>query len=230
MKEGKEKRSRDPGASGSSGGESAGADDFLTYMPQPEREAAAAAEAESVGDRVRKARETHGLTLDDLSARSGIDVAELERVEANKAIPPLGELVRLGKALRTRMSDLVSPGVRKPMTVVRAHERQPFSRYGGRRREQYGYSYESLAPEKAGRMMEPFVITLTPTEADEPSTHDGQEFLFVLEGEMMARVGDRTEVLGPGDAIYYDSNQPHLITCAGGKQAKALAVIYAGRE
>jgi quercetin dioxygenase-like cupin family protein len=138
--------------------------------------------------------------------------------------------VRLGKALRTRMSDLVSPGVRKPMTVVRAHERQPFSRYGGRRREQYGYSYESLAPEKAGRTMEPFVITLTPTEADEPSMHDGQEFLFVLEGEVMARVGDQTEVLGPGDAIYYDSSQPHLIKCAGGKQAKALAVLYAGRE
>ncbi|MBW1687662.1 MAG: helix-turn-helix transcriptional regulator [Deltaproteobacteria bacterium] len=213
-----------------SGREPAGAHDFLTQAPHPERGTAAPAPAESVGDRIRRARETHGLTLHDLSARSGIGAAELERVEANETVPPLGELVRLGKALRTRMSYLVSPGMEKPMTVVRADARRPFSRYGDRRRAHYGYSYESLAPEKAGRLMEPFVVTLRPTEANEPSAHDGQEFLFVLEGEMMAQVGDQTEILGPGDAIYYDSSQSHLVTCASGKQAKVLAVIYAGQE
>ena len=209
---------------------SSASDDFLTYTPARERTGAAAPEAESVGDRIRKARETHGLTLEDLSARTGIDVAALRGVESNEAIPPLGELIRLGKALQTGMSYLVSPGVEKPMTVVRANDRQPFSRYGGGRSGRYGYSYESLAPEKANRLMEPFVVTLTPTEADEPSTHDGQEFLFVLQGEMMARVGDRTEILGPGDALYYDSSQPHLVKCAGAKETKILAVIYAGRE
>ncbi len=213
-----------------SGRGTADAHDFLTHAPHDQRGAAVPARSESVGDRIRGVRDAHGLTLDDLAARTGIDVAELERVEANKTVPPLGELVRLGKALRTRMSYLVSPGVERPMTVVRANARRPFSRYGDRRRAQYGYSYESLAPEKANRMMEPFVVTLAPTEADEPSTHDGQEFLFVLEGEMMARVGDQTEILGPGDAIYYDSSQSHLVTCATGKQAKVLAVIYAGQE
>ncbi len=207
--------------------EAAGAHDFLTYTT-PGR--AAAEPAETVGDRIRKAREAHGLTLEDLSARTGMDVAGLRRVESNELAPPLGDLVRLGKALQTRMSYLVSPGEDKPMTIVRANERQAFSRYGGRRREKYGYSYESLAPEKADRMMEPFVVTLTPTEAEEPSTHDGQEFLFVLEGEMLALVGGQTEVLGPGDAIYYDSSRPHLVKSAGGRETKILAVIYEGRD
>ena len=225
MAQRKGERSKRTGSSGPPGGEDAEVHDFLTYVSPPERAA-----AESVGVRVRRARETHGLTLEDLSARTGIDVTALEEIESGRAAPPLGELVRLGKALQTRMSYLVSPGVEKAMTVVRSSERRPFSRYGGRRREQYGYSYESLAPDKADRQMEPFVVTLTPTEADEPSTHDGQEFLFVLEGEMLARVGDRAEVLGPGDAIYYDSSQPHLVTCAGGERTTILAVIYAGRE
>lgn len=207
---------------------SSASDDFLTYTPARER--AAALDAESIGDRIRKARETHGLTLEDLSARTGIDMAALKGVESNEVMPPLGELIKLGKALQTGMSYLVSPGMEKPMTVVRANDRLPFSRYGGGRRERYGYSYESLAPEKANRLMEPFVVTLTPTEADEPSTHDGQEFLFVLQGEMMARIGDRTEILGPGDALYYDSSQPHLVKCAGSQETKILAVIYAGRE
>jgi transcriptional regulator with XRE-family HTH domain len=228
MQQRKAKRSKGPGAPKPSGREPAGAHDFLTYVSRPERPAAAP--AESVGGRIRKARETHGLTIDDLSARTGIDVAALELIESGRAAPPLGELVRLGRALQTRMSYLVSPGTEKEMTVVRAGERRPFSRYGGRRREQYGYTYESLAPEKADRQMEPFVVTLTPTEADEPSTHDGQEFLFVLDGEMLARVGDRTEVLRPGDAVYYDSSQPHLVKCAGGTRTTILAVIYAGRE
>lgn len=112
------------------------------------------------------------------------------------------------------------------MSVVRAHARPKISRYGEKRSERYGYDYESLAPEKAHRSMEPFLVTLAPTGIGDLSSHDGQEFIFVLEGEISARVGDQSEVLHPGDAIYYDSNRPHLITCLGKKPAKILAVLY----
>ena len=229
----KEERSKRPGASDRSKPSHkryTGSDDFLTAPPHAERAVAGAAGKEQVGDRIRKAREIHSLTLEDLSSRTGIDVDTLSRVESNKLIPPLGELIRLGKALETRMSYLISPGVDTAMTVVKADQRRPIARYGKGRRERYGYSYESLAPEKANRFMEPFIVTLTPAEVDEPSTHDGQEFLFVLEGEMEARVGNQTEILGPGDAVYYDSSQPHLVRCVGGREARILAVLYAGRE
>lgn len=229
----KGKRVKRPAASdksGSSRGRYTGSDDFLTAPSHPERPVAGPPQKEQVGDRIRKAREVHSLTLEDLSSRTGIDVDTLRRVESNELIPPLGELIRLGKALQTRMSYFISPGVDKPMTVVKADQRRPVARYGRGRRERYGYSYESLAPEKANRLMEPFIVTLSPTDVEEPSTHDGQEFLFVLEGEMEARVGDQTETLGPGDAVYYDSSQPHLVRCVGGREARILAVLYAGRE
>ncbi|HJX68982.1 MAG TPA: cupin domain-containing protein, partial [Dehalococcoidia bacterium] len=89
-------------------------------------------------------------------------------------------------------------------------------------------SYESLAPDKANRLMEPFIITLVPTDVEEFSTHAGQEFLYVLQGEIKVQVGDRADFLKPGDAAYYDSNQPHLVRCAGTTAAKILAVLYAG--
>jgi quercetin dioxygenase-like cupin family protein len=92
----------------------------------------------------------------------------------------------------------------------------------------YGYSYESLAPDKANRLMEPFIITLVPTETEEFSTHAGQEFLYVLEGEAKVQVGEHADFLNPGDAVYYDSNQPHLVRCAGTAPAKILAVLYTG--
>ena len=85
-----------------------------------------------------------------------------------------------------------------------------------------------LAPEKANRVMEPFMITRVPSGVTELSSHDGQEFIFVLEGEIRAQVMGQVEVLRPGDAVYYDSSNPHLVKCAGEKPAKILAVLYTG--
>ena len=205
------------------------ADDFITHPSQMDRAETGLKEKESLGDRIRKAREMHNLTIQELSNRTGIDADILKRVEANKMAPPLGELVKLGKALETRMSFFISPGADKRMTLVRADQRKEVSRHAGRSSARYGYFYESLAPEKANRLMEPFMITLTPTEEVEPSTHDGQEFLFVLEGEIMAKVGEQTEHLRAGDAIYYDSSEAHFVKCVGGREAKLLAVLYTGR-
>jgi quercetin dioxygenase-like cupin family protein/DNA-binding XRE family transcriptional regulator len=185
---------------------------------------------ENLGERIRRAREMRGLTLGDLSSRTGIRVETLERIESNELIPPLGELIKLGKAVEMRMGFFISPGVDKPMAVVRSDCRPAISRYGKGRSEQYGYFYESLAPEKANRFMEPFLITMVPTDVQDLSTHDGQEFIFVLEGEMKAQVGDQVEVLRAGDAVYYDSNCPHLVKCAGDKPAKILAVLYTGSK
>ena len=183
---------------------------------------------ESPGDRIRRVRQERGLTIKDLGSRTGIDTADLESMESGETIPALGQLVRLGRALDMKMGYFVSPGIEKLITVVRKDERQPISRYGETKSIEHGYFYESLAPEKADRLMEPFIVTLVPTDKEEFSTHAGQEFLYVLEGEMKVQVGDRVEFLKPGDAAYYDSNQPHLVRCAGATVTKVLAVLYAG--
>jgi len=188
------------------------------------------AKKESLGDRIRRVRENRSLTLKDLSSRVGISTKALERIEANETIPPLGELIRLGKALEMKMGYFISPGAEKPMTVVRREARPQVSRYGMKLGETHGYSYESLAPEKGNRYMEPFLVTLMPSSAQELSAHDGQEFIFILEGEMRAQVGRQVEILRAGDAVYYDSTHPHLVKCAGDKPVKILAVLYTGNK
>ena len=203
-------------------------EDLLTDASPAGHSEAPPKEREYLGDRIRQAREMRGLTPSDLSSRTGIPVNTLERVEANEIIPPLGTLIKLGKALEMKMGYFISPGVDKPMTVVRSDRRPMVSRHSQKRSDQCNYFYESLAPEKANRFMEPFIVTLMPTSVEELSNHDGQEFIFVLEGEMMARVGDQVEVLHPGDAVYYDSSYPHVVRCTGSKPTKILAVLYAG--
>jgi transcriptional regulator with XRE-family HTH domain len=205
-------------------------EDFLTDASRLAPVGAKEKAKEALGERIRTAREMRGLTIEDISSRTGIEVATLKQIESSKMAPPLGQLIRLGKALDMKMGYFISPGVDKPMTVVRKDQGKAVARYGKKKGEQYGYSYESLAPEKANRMMEPFIVTLMPTDAEEFSSHDGQEFIFVLEGEMKVQVGDKVEFLKPGDAVYYDSTQPHLVKSATKTKARILAVLYTGAK
>jgi len=209
-------------------GKAAKHDDFLTDRANLAHLKGMAEEKESLGDRIRRVREMRGLTVKDVSSRTGIDIDTLERTESGEVIPALGQLARLGRALDMKMGYFISPGIDKFMTVVRKDERRQISRYGEKKSMLYGYFYESLAPEKANRLMEPFIVTLVPTDKEEFSTHTGQEFLYVLEGEMKVQVGDRIEFLKAGDAVYYDSDQPHLVRCAGTNVTKVLAVLYTG--
>jgi transcriptional regulator with XRE-family HTH domain len=202
-------------------------EDFLTAPTHLRRPQAKKMEKGSLGERIRKVRESHGLTLKDISSRTGIDVGALKLMESGEMAPPLGQLIKLGKALDMKMGYFISPGVDKPMTVVRKDQRQTVSRHAEKKGAQYGYLYESLAPEKANRAMEPFIVTLLPTEAEEFSSHDGQEFIFVLDGEVKVQVGSQAEFLHSGDAVYYDSKQPHLVKAVGEKKTRILAVIYA---
>jgi transcriptional regulator with XRE-family HTH domain len=183
-------------------------EDFLTDASRLAPATAKEKEKETLGERIRAAREMRNLTLEDISSRTGIDVIVLKRIESSEMAPPLGQLIKLGKALDMKMGYFISPGVDKPLTVVRKGQGQTVARYGKKKSQQYGYTYESLAPEKADRMMEPFIVTLLPTDADEFSAHDGQEFLFVLEGEMKVQVGDRTELLHPGDSRLTAKQRP----------------------
>ena len=203
-------------------------DDLLTDLANLARMEGVEEGKESLGDRIRRVREIRGLTIKDLASRTGIDVDTLGRIESSKVVPALGQLVRLGKALDMKMGYFISPGIDKPMTVVHRHERRPVSRYGEAKSMLYGYSYESLAPDKANRLMEPFIVSLVPTQIQEFSTHAGQEFIYVLEGEIKVQVGDSADSLKPGDAVYYDSGQPHAVRCAGAAPARVLAVLYTG--
>ncbi|MFZ5867748.1 MAG: helix-turn-helix domain-containing protein [Thermodesulfobacteriota bacterium] len=203
-----------------------GGDDLLTDS-EALADAKAVAEQEAAvshGQRLRASRESRGFTLQELSEKTGIAADVLGQVEAGETILPLGQLIKLSNALAMSMSVLISEG-EQAFTIVRADQRRRFARFGKSRQTSHGYEYESLAAGKKDRRMEPFIVTLQPASSDEPSTHDGQEFIYVLEGEMEVLVDDTREVLRPGDAVYYDSTSTHLVRAHGDKPAKILAVL-----
>jgi transcriptional regulator with XRE-family HTH domain len=181
----------------------------------------------SVGNRVRKMREEKGLTTDDVGQRTGLSPTYLDQIESDAVAPPLGVLIKIAKALDMKLGRFISTGEVKPFTIVRKDERRIVSRYTSDQEDQYGYTYESLAPDKKDRHMEPFMISLVPSKArKELSTHSGQEFIYVLEGAMEVILEDHANILYPGDSIYYDSSLPHLVRCHGDKETLILAVLY----
>ncbi len=200
-------------------------------VPGAPREAEAVGEPTSVGQRVRRVREEKGLTAKDVAQRTGLSSKFLAQIETDEISAPLGVLIRLAKALDMKLGRFISSGEVKPFTVVRKDQRRVVSRYTSAQGDQYGYTYESLAPDKKDRHMEPFMVTLVPSKArKELSTHTGQEFIYVLEGAMEVILKDHADVLYPGDSIYYDSTIPHLVRCHGDQETLILAVLYVEDE
>jgi quercetin dioxygenase-like cupin family protein len=183
-----------------------------------------------LGMRLKKAREDRGLSIFDVYLRTNIDVDTLSQIEEGDLIPPLGTVIKLAKGLDLKMGYFISGEEGKAYTIVRRGNRKVTSRYDPSKEKHHGYGYQSLAPHKTDRRMDPFLVTLEPSTTEgERSTHDGQEFIFVLHGKMEVRLGEKIHILEPGDSIYYDSTVPHLVKCRGKEPTYILAVLYTGK-
>ena len=182
---------------------------------------------DDIGQRVRRLREEKGLSLEELSRLTGFDVPFLSSIEKDEAQPQLGTVIKLSKALDSAFGRLVSGVGDKLYSITRKNERRTISRstsHGGKKQL---YIYKSLAPEVKGRHMEALVVQLEEDPEKEISVHEGEEFIFVLDGVVELGIGEDSFALEPGDSAYYLSTTPHHIAAQSGK-ATILAVLYEG--
>ena len=183
--------------------------------------------AEDIGQRIRKIREEKGLSLEELSGLTGFDVKFLSSLEKNEAQPQLGTVIKLSKALDSAFGRLVSGVGDKLYSITRKDERRTVSRSTSQTGKKQVYIYKSLAPDVKGRHMEALIVQLEEIPEKEISIHEGEEFIFVLNGEVLLEIGDDSFELEPGDTAYYLSTTPHHIAAKSGK-ATILAVLYEG--
>ena len=185
-----------------------------------------------IGEKIKKVREEKGISLAELAEKSGFSSALLSQIENHMISPPLGTLIKLGRALEVPIGHFFEDKADAPFVIVRSAERRHVSRVASKEGVKFGYSYESLAQDKKNRFMEPFLVTLEPaTKKDRNAySHEGEEFIFVLEGEMEVTLEDHTDVLKPGDCIYFDSKLRHRVECVGKTETRILAVIHAPHD
>lgn len=180
---------------------------------------------DEIGVRVKKLREEKNLSLDELSKLTGFGVDFLESIESNKVQPQLGTVIKLSKALDSAFSRLVSGVGDKLYSVTRKSEEKPVSRSTSQKGKKQIYKYKSLAAEVKGRHMEALIVQLEENPGEEMSVHEGEEFIYILDGVAVLKIGEDVFDLNPGDSVYYLSTTPHLIASKRGKTT-ILAVIY----
>jgi len=180
---------------------------------------------DEIGVRVKKLREEKNLSLDELSKLTGFGVDFLESIESNKIQPQLGTVIKLSKALDSAFSRLVSGVGDKLYSVTRKSEEKPVSRSTSQKGKKQIYKYKSLAAEVKGRHMEALIVQLEENPGEEMSVHEGEEFIYILDGVAVLKIGEDVFDLNPGDSVYYLSTTPHLIASKRGKTT-ILAVIY----
>lgn len=180
---------------------------------------------EQLGDRIRKLRQDKGLSIEQLSHLTGFDEQMLQDIENNVLSPQLGTIIKLGKALNAALRRLVSGEGEKLYVITRKDECNVVHRSVSARGQRAAYTYMSLAPDVKGRHMETLIVQLEHIADEQCSVHGGEEFIYVLEGVVIIKIGEDHFELQPGDSAYYLSTTPHLLS-AKAQTAKVLAVIY----
>ena len=184
-----------------------------------------------VGSKIKGLRETKDISLQEMSERTGLSVEQITSIENDQYLPSLGPLIKIARALGVRLGTFLDDNDELGPVVCRAEEREnndsiSFSNDSTDARKHM--EYHSLAKQKAGRHMEPFIIDIQPSEERDfkLSAHEGEEFIYVMEGEVEIAYGKDKYTLRKGDSIFYDSIVMHHVHGAEGQSAKILAVVY----
>jgi transcriptional regulator with XRE-family HTH domain len=183
---------------------------------------------ERIGSKIATVRTSLGLTCDEVAERSGCDVVVIEAIEAGEIVPSLAPLIKISRALGVRLGTLLDDDTQVGPVVTRADEAEEVARLKSLETGAGSGTLEffSLAAGKTARHMEPFMIDVNPAPAGVLAGHEGEEFLYVLTGELEVAYGKDVTMLGAGDSIYYDSIVPHQVRAAGDSPARILAVVY----
>ena len=184
-----------------------------------------------IGHKIKGLRESKNLTIEEISERSGLTVEQISSIENDVNLPSLGPLIKIARALGVRLGTFMDDSDALGPVVCRAADREKESSIcfsTGATDARKHMEYHPRAQQKAGRHMEPFVIDINPE--DNPnfqlSAHEGEEFIYVMQGEVEIVYGKETYSLQEGDSIFYDSIVKHHVHGAPGKSAKILAVVY----
>lgn len=179
-------------------------------MSQPQKHA-----TPTLGPLIRARRRQKSITLQDLSARSGVSVGYLSQLERDNATPTLGTLAQIAQALGVGIDYFIAtPRPADALTV--ADKRPRFSVAGS------SIVYERLGAEFPGSQMSSFILHVPADYRSETMRHEGEEIVFVLEGSVVQVLEGEEFRMRPGDSLHYRGNRPHSWYNDSGAAAKLL--------
>ena len=179
----------------------------------------------SVGKRIRTYRERLDMSVYDLAQKSCIDEKVINAIEKGQVLPALGVLTKLSRALGQRLGTFMD-GQFKPDPIITRAKDLEAAKIAEEGTNVLGYASHSLALGKPDRHMDPFRIEFAANGVDEVSSHEGEELIICLAGEVELTYGNEKTVLSPGDTAYYNSVVKHGLRALGGKPASIYGIVF----
>ncbi len=178
-----------------------------------------------IAGRIRELREIENVTAEEMAQKTGVSVEEYLACENGESDLHFAFIYRLANAFNVDVTDIIegySPKL-KSFTVTRRGE-------GQRIEKAHGMTYYNLAAAFKNRIAEPLYVKSVYSEElqnkpIECTTHSGQECDLIISGHLKVQIGSHTEILGPGDSIYFDSNTPHGMIAVGGEDCIFYAIV-----
>ena len=173
---------------------------------------------QDLGKRLRALRNEWGLTLAQLGQQVGLSASYLSQIERGVAIPSLSRLTAIASALDVEMGYFFENDVPSPC-VVRLNQGKKLS-------DTTDIIVELLSVDLSDKEIQPYRVVCQPgASKGQPPTYPGEEFGFVLKGQLTVTVGEETFVLEAGDSIHYQTLQPRSWRNEGDEECIAIWAI-----
>ncbi len=155
-----------------------------------------------LGALIRKRRKGLGMTLQGLSEAAGVSVGYVSQIERDLAVPTLGTLAQLAEGLDVRLEYFIK--THKPTDAIsRASQREQFSLAGS------SITYEALSNDYPGSEMSSYIMHVPAGYQSETVSHEGEEIIYILEGQIEQSLDGQTFTMRPGDSLHYSGTVPH---------------------
>jgi len=181
----------------------------------------AGAKSGSLGRVIRSRREKMKVGIEELAAKTGLTESHISDIEEGRGFAPVGDILKIARALTIDPGELLK---KKPGSD---REREKSRIRDFKSREQ-AYEYEVLTPGAMKRHLRSFRVTIPP-RSDLPGQryqHEGEEFVYVLKGEVVIQVGHKSHHLKKDETLHYDSNIRHSLRNPGGAKTVLIVTLY----
>ncbi len=186
-------------------------------------------EIQLAGERIKELRENKQMSREELAQATVISVEQIICIEENIIQPPVATLLKIARELGVRMATFIDEEVGSEVLCNEGEAHEPVMNLSTEEeitRKQL--DYYALCENKVGKHMHPYIVYVEKEQDNQRplSSHQGEEFIHVLGGEVIMVCGDETCEMKQGDNLYFSSTLPHKIYSKLDTPAKILAVLY----
>ena len=174
-------------------------------------------ELEPIGKKIKKVRTKKKITLNGMANETGFSIDYLKQIEAGKKIPPVGALLQIARALEIDSGFFLREQETAMQRRVRAYSKRTDN-----------YAYDTLTPGAENKHLKAFKVTIEAQKDHEGVgyQHEGEEFVYVLKGNVEITVGEHVNRLDEGDSLHFNSGIRHRMRNLSDDAAEMLVVVY----